>query len=50
MPEVGGTQLAFGVAGVAGLVTTAFAFAELRPRGWAAAFRRVVALGSPRRA
>ena len=42
LAEVGGTQLAFALAGVAGVLTTAFAFAEVRPRGWRRAFTPVL--------
>ena len=38
LAEVGGTQLAFGLAGASGLLMTALAFAEIRPRGWRQAF------------
>jgi hypothetical protein len=38
LAEVGGTQLAFALAGVSGLLMTALAFAEIRPSGWRQAF------------
>ena len=38
LAEVGGTQLAFGLAGVSGLLMTALAFREVKPRGWRRAF------------
>jgi MFS family permease len=38
LAEVGGTQLAFTLAGASGLLMTALAFAEVRPRGWRRAF------------
>ena len=43
LAEVGGTELAFGLAGASAALMTAFAFASTRPRGWADALRRVAA-------
>ena len=43
LAEVGGTDLAFGLAGASAALMTAFAFASTRPRGWADALRRVAA-------
>jgi MFS family permease len=43
LAEVGGTELAFGLAGVSAALMTAFAFVSTRPRGWTAALRRVAA-------
>jgi hypothetical protein len=43
LAEVGGTELAFGLAGASAALMTAFAFASTRPRGWGDAFRRVAA-------
>jgi MFS family permease len=42
LAEIGGTQLAFALAGVSGLLMTALAFAEIRPRGWRQAFTPVL--------
>jgi MFS family permease len=38
LAEVGGTELAFGLAGASGVLMTALAFAEIRPRNWRQAF------------
>jgi MFS family permease len=38
LAEVGGTQLAFTLAGASGLLMTALAAAEIKPRGWRQAF------------
>ena len=43
LAEVGGTDLAFGLAGASAALMTAFAFVSTRPRGWADALRRVAA-------
>ena len=43
LAEVGGTELAFGLAGASAALMTAFAFASTRPGGWADALRRVAA-------
>jgi MFS family permease len=43
LAEVGGTELAFGLAGASAALMTAFAFVSTRPRGWTDALRRVAA-------
>jgi MFS family permease len=43
LAEVGGTDLAFGLAGASAALMTAFAFVSMRPRGWTDALRRVAA-------